>query len=317
MDAGNIHKVADILQALINAVCYPLKTIMRFGLNSFLYCSAFTDSEFSVLDAFKRCGASVAELAIADPSAVTPSKVKAKLSDLELSEPIICGAFSKGRNLRGSSDEVAAATRYIDQLISVAIELDAKVVCGPMYSETGLADLYSDSDREQQLTQIALALKPLCERAQSAGIVLALEPLNRFETDCINTVDQAIGLIERVDSPALKIHIDTFHMNIEEANSAEAIRCAAPHIAHVHASASHRGLLGKDQVDWTGILTALHECEYEGAIVIESFSKGNPILARATSIWRDLYESPEQMSVEGLDFLRAEWARLATQFQVV
>jgi D-psicose/D-tagatose/L-ribulose 3-epimerase len=117
-------------------------------------------------------------------------------------------------------------------------------------------------------------------------------------------LDQAVDLIERVGSPALKIHIDTFHMNIEESNSGAAIRKAAAHIGHVHASASHRGLLGEDQVDWDGVIAALKDIGYDGDVVIESFSEGNEVIAKAASIWRKLYDSPEQLSVEGLQFLK-------------
>ncbi len=283
---------------------------MRFGLNSFLFCSAFSDSELAVLETFRRCGADVAELTIVDPSSVNPSRLRDALSKNALERPVICGAFGAGRDLRGRADERASATDYISDLIGLASELDAGVVCGPMYSETGRADAHSDEERELQLVQISEALKPLCEKAEAQRILLAVEPWNRFETDCINTIEQALDLIDRVGSPALKIHIDTFHMNIEEDNSATAIRRAAGHIGHVHASASHRGLLGQDQVDWPAVLGALDEIDYKGDIVIESFSKDNDVLAKATSIWRTLYESPDQLAVEGLAFLKEQWKQV-------
>jgi D-psicose/D-tagatose/L-ribulose 3-epimerase len=136
---------------------------------------------------------------------------------------------------------------------------------------------------------------------------LAVEPLNRFETDCINTMEQAVAFIDRVGSPALKIQIDTFHLNIEEDDSVAAILKHAKHIGHVHGSASHRGLLGQDQVNWEGVLGALQSVGYDGDIVIESFSEDNQVIARAAAIWRPLYDSPEQLSVEGLKFLRNTW----------
>ncbi|MEM6885531.1 MAG: sugar phosphate isomerase/epimerase family protein [Verrucomicrobiota bacterium] len=266
--------------------------------------STFTDSDLSIISTFKEYGAEVIELVIIDPADVTVSKLKLALQAAGLEQPIICAAFIPGRDLRGTPEQVERTSIYLSNMIDLAVELDSKVICGPMYSETGRAGAHTGEEREMQLVQIAGALKPLCAKAEAAGVVLAMEPLNRFETDCINTLEQATDLIERVASPALKIHIDTFHMHIEEEDSAAAIRQAAPHIAHVHASASHRGLLGKDQVDWNGVLGALQEIGYDGDIVIESFSKDNTVIAKATSIWRKLYESPEQLSVEGLKFLR-------------
>lgn len=283
---------------------------MRFGLNTFLVSPGFTDSDLTLINTFKNFGAEVVELAIVDPADVTVSKLKEALQSAGLEQPVLCGAFGSGRDLRGTPEEVATASAYITGLIDLAVALDSKIVCGPMYSETGRSGAHTAEEREAQLVRIAEALKPLCAKAEAAGVVLAMEPLNRFETDCINTLEQAVGLIERVGSSVLKIHIDTFHMHIEEDDSASAIRKAAPYIAHVHASASHRGLLGKDQVDWRGVLSALQEIGYDGDIVIESFSEDNRGIAKAAAIWRKLYDSPEQLSVEGLRFLRKSWKHI-------
>lgn len=285
--------------------------MIRFGLNTFLDSPGFTDADLPLLDAFKRYGAEVVELAIVEPEAVTVSKLREALQANGLERPIICGAFGPGRDLRGDVGSVEATVNYVEQLIDLAVELDSKLICGPMYSETGRTGAHSADERAAQLDQIVAGLKPLCAKAEAAGVVLALEPLNRFETDCINTLEQASDLIARVGSPALKIHIDTFHMHIEEDDSAAAIRAYGSLIAHVHASASHRGLLGRDQVDWSGVLSALHDIGYEGDIVIESFSEGNEVIAKAASIWRRLYTSSEELSVNGLQFLQGNWRRLA------
>jgi D-psicose/D-tagatose/L-ribulose 3-epimerase len=280
---------------------------MRFGLNTFLVSSGFTDADLHLIQEFKSYGADVAELAIVDPSAVTVPKLMTALKAAGLERPIVCGAFGPGRDLRGSEAAQANCVRYLSELIELAQQLGSKVVCGPFYSETGRANRHTPAEREQQFALIASHLKPLCQQAEAAGITLAMEPLNRFETDCVNTLQQAVDLIERVGSPALKIHIDTFHMHIEEDDSAAAILKAAQHIGHVHASASHRGLLGQDQVDWDGVLSALQTIGYEGDIVIESFSEDNEVIARAATIWRPLYDSPQQLAEEGLEFLKENW----------
>jgi D-psicose/D-tagatose/L-ribulose 3-epimerase len=291
--------------------------MIRFGLNTFLVSSGFTDNDLPLLQEFKRYGADVIELAIVDPSAVSVDTLKAALKENDLDQPVVCGAFGGGRDLRGTTAQREACIQYIRELIHLANELGAKVVCGPFYSETGRSGPHTEEEREIQFEQIAEALRPLCKEAESLGIMLAMEPLNRFETDCINTLEQAVEMIERVGSPALKIHIDTFHMQIEEADSSKAILQAGNHIGHVHASASHRGLLGRDQVDWMGVLGALQEIGYAGDIVIESFSKDNTVIARAASIWRDLYDSPAQLAVEGLAFLRSNWKVLDRQEEAV
>lgn len=277
---------------------------MRLGLNTFLVSSGFTDDDLPLISEFNSYGAEVMELAIVEPAKVTVSKVLAALEAVGSRQPIVCAAFPPCWDLRGNEEERAASAKYISEMIDLAVALDSKVVCGPFYSSVGRTNAYTPEERTVQLELIVAGLKPLCKQAEEGGIVLAVEPLNRFETDCINTIDQAIDLIERVGSPALKIHADTFHMGIEEVDSAAAIRRAGNHIGHFHASASHRGLIGQDQVDWKGVLTALSDIGYEGDIVIESFSPGNEVIAKAASIWRTLYESPQQLAVEGLEFLR-------------
>ncbi|MEJ6603816.1 MAG: sugar phosphate isomerase/epimerase family protein [Verrucomicrobiia bacterium] len=280
---------------------------MRFGLNTFLVSSGFSDADLPLIKQFKSYGADVFELAVVEVGGITPSLVVESLKESGLERPIVCGAMIPGRDLRGSKEQQADCRTFISELIVLAEQLGSTMVCGPFYSETGRADRYSGAERKAQLDLITENFKPLCEQAETAGITLAFEPLNRFETDCINTLEQAVDLIERVGSDSLKIHVDTFHMNIEEADSAAALIAAADHVGHFHASASHRGLIGKDQVKWQEVLAALKAINYQGDIVIESFTEDNEVLAKATSIWRKLYEGPEQLSVEGLQFLRKTW----------
>jgi D-psicose/D-tagatose/L-ribulose 3-epimerase len=280
---------------------------VRFGLNTFLVSTGFSDADLPLIKQFKSYGADVFEIAVVDVRGITPSLVVESLRAFGLERPIVCGAMIPGRDLRGSKPAQESCQTFISDLIVLAEQLGSTMVCGPFYSETGRAERYSAAERKAQLDLITENLKPLCEQAETAGITLAFEPLNRFETDCINTLEQAVDLIERVGSDSLKIHVDTFHMNIEEADSAAALIAAADHVGHFHASASHRGLIGKDQVKWREVLAALKAINYQGDIVIESFTEDNEVLAKATSIWRKLYEGPEQLSVEGLQFLRKTW----------
>ncbi len=111
-------------------------------------------------------------------------------------------------------------------------------------------------------------------------------------------------MVETVNHPALKIHLDSFHMNIEEQSFSEAIRTAGKHLAHFHASANHRGTPGQDTIPWTEIFDALIEIEYAGDLVIESFSTEVETIARACCIWRNPGDA-ESIAKEGLRFLRS------------
>jgi len=140
---------------------------------------------------------------------------------------------------------------------------------------------------------------------------LGIEPLNHYETSLVNTVDQALEIVVRLDSPACGVALDTFHMNIEEKDPAAAIRAARGRIAHVQVCGNDWGAPGGDHIDWTGTLTALDAAGYSGPLCIESFSAGYMSLARAASIWRPLERSQDAIATDGLAFLRSLMARQA------
>jgi D-psicose/D-tagatose/L-ribulose 3-epimerase len=282
---------------------------MRFGINSFLLTSGFTGDDLPVIEQFRAWGADMAELAIFDPDAVDTSALRRAIEAAGMENCPVCGIWPEERDLRGSEEAQQNSLAYTGKLIALASEIGSRIVAGPMYSCVGRCELYTDAEKAEQSDTIARHLATLCARAEDAGVTLCLEPLNRFETDCMNTLAQASAMIEKVGSPALKIHADTFHMNIEEADPARAIRRAGDHIGHVHASGSHRGIPGTGHVDWRGIFSVLKEIEYGGDICIETFSADNDTIARAVSIWIRRFDTPEQLATEGLSFLRNAWDR--------
>ena len=133
---------------------------------------------------------------------------------------------------------------------------------------------------------------------------LCIEPLNRFETDFLNTCDKGLKLIKAVGSKAVKLHLDTFHMNIEEKNQAAAIVKAGKHLAHFHACGSDRGTPGGDHIDWKPIVDALRKIKYKGDVVIESFTTDVKVIARAAAIWRKIEPNRNDIAVNGLAFLK-------------
>lgn len=277
---------------------------MRIGLNTFLFTANFSDRDHEILAQARSYGAEVIELAIADPTAVDTARLRAMLEETGFEKPVLCGMFTPGRDLRGNETEAQMAQDYVTELIRLASALGSTTVCGPMYAQTGVTRLQDGTERDAEQRQLAKRLKPLCEQAEDAGVILAIEPLNRFETDCINTLDQGAALIRAVGHPALRLHIDTFHMHIEEADPAEAIKAHGALIGHVHASANHRGDLHRCQIDWLALLQNLRDARYAGDIVIESFAPENPAMAQALCLWRPLFSSREELAREGLSLLR-------------
>jgi D-psicose/D-tagatose/L-ribulose 3-epimerase len=132
--------------------------------------------------------------------------------------------------------------------------------------------------------------------------------LNRFETDMINTVSQGLQFIEEVGRDNIGFHLDTFHMHLEEKSSPQAIRLAGDKLFHFHACENDRGVPGSGQVHWQEIAAALKEVNYQGPIVIESFTSQVKEIARAVSIWREIAPSQDAIAGQGLQFLYSLFA---------
>jgi D-psicose/D-tagatose/L-ribulose 3-epimerase len=180
----------------------------------------------------------------------------------------------------------------------------AGTLAGPIYSPVGKTWAMEPGERSAAISRLVENLKPLVDYAGRRQVVLALEPLNRFETSFMNTATQVMEVVDRVGSPALGVLLDTFHMNIEERDPAAAIRACGSHLAHFHACGSDRGAPGGDQIPWPNIAAAIHEVRYEGPIVIESFTIENQAIARAAAIWRKLAPTQDAIATQGLTFLR-------------
>jgi len=109
-----------------------------------------------------------------------------------------------------------------------------------------------------------------CGAAQKAGVFLVIEPINRYETDFLNSVDEALEVVLQVGSPVLKLLVDTFHMNIEEADIPASLRRAAPHLGHVHLVDSNRQVPGHGHTDMRAVLRTLRELGYQGYLAFEA-----------------------------------------------
>jgi D-psicose/D-tagatose/L-ribulose 3-epimerase len=144
----------------------------------------------------------------------------------------------------------------------------------------------------------------MADAAAVHNIRLALEPLNRFETDMINTVAQGMKFIKDVGRTNVGLHLDTFHMHLEEKSSPNAIRLAGDKIYHFHACENDRGVPGTGQVRWQEIAPALKSVNYPGPVVIESFTPQVKEIARAVNIWREIAPSQDAIAVQGLQFLK-------------
>jgi len=281
---------------------------MRFGVNLLLFGDAVDRRVTGKFGMLKEIGFDGVEVPVFDPDGVDVDLVRRQAERHGLAITA-SGSLPPGTCFYAGASKRKAAEKFLRSAIRVACELGAPLLCGPLYKPVG------DTDRSvppaTQRKETARALKPLAQEAHEAGIVLALEPLNRFETDFLNTTEDAIKFCRSVRSKGVALLLDTFHMHIEEKDSAAAVRQAgeAGFLAHFHASENDRGVAGSGQVRWEEVARALRDRRYNGWIVLESFNQSNQAIRRAVSCWRPFYRSARQFTAEGLDFVRTTFGR--------
>ena len=277
---------------------------MRIGINTFLFTSPFTTESAKLFPRFKKWGFDTVEIPIEDPSHIDPGAVKKALAKNGLVCGSVCACMGPGRDFRGSAADQKTAMTYCKRLIDQAVVLGCPSLIGPVYSVVGKADAVEPAQQKKEWALVVRNLKELARYAEKKGVRICIEPLNRFETDFLNTVDQGLKLVKAVGSKAVKLHLDTFHMNIEEKNQAAAIKKAGKLLAHFHACGSDRGTPGNDHIDWKPIVKALKDIKYKGDVVIESFTTDVKVIARAAAIWRTIEPRRDDIAVKGLAFLR-------------
>ncbi|QCR21173.1 sugar phosphate isomerase/epimerase [Pontibacter sp. SGAir0037] len=285
---------------------------MQFGASTFIWASPFRTETFDLVYKVKDMGYDIIEVAVEDKDLIDWAKLKKIVKDTGL-KVTISGAFGPDRDISSTDATVRAqGLQYIKDCIAIAADMGSPVFGGPVYSAVGKTRIVSAEQKQQERNWCVENLVKAGLIAREAGVVIGVEPLNRFETDMINTADQAIELIREVDSPFVKILLDTFHCNIEEKNIPATIRKVGKDLlCHIQGNESDRGTPGTGHLDWQGISDALADIGYEGALVIETFGAPSKELARAASIWRPLANSADELASEGLAFFKKQFTRSA------
>jgi D-psicose/D-tagatose/L-ribulose 3-epimerase len=194
-----------------------------------------------------------------------------------------------------------AGIAHLQACLEGAAALGSPVLGGVTYAPWSY---FPPGDPRPYRQRCVESLREAGKIADDVGVTLCLEVLNRFEGYLLNTVQQGLGLLAEVNSPHLKLHVDTFHLNIEEQDIAEAIRAAGAQLGHFHCSENNRQRPGTGHIPWTAIGLALNEIGYTGWIVMESFVRPAGEVGRTLSIWRPLAEDLDAEARAGADFLR-------------
>ena len=272
----------------------------RLGMHTSLWTASWTrEAAEQAIPEAAAAGLDVLEIALLAPADVDAAHSR-KLFEKHGVEP--SASLCLPHAARAEVDPEAAIA-FLMPAVEKAHELGCDYLGGVVYSELGWKSGKPPTDAEY--ANMVKALKPVARRMRDYGMRLGLEPCNRYETHLINTADQALTFLERLDEPNVTIHLDTYHMNIEEKGAGGGILKAGKHCSYIHLSESDRGVPGSGTIDWDATFRALARVGFRGDLVMESFVTLPPEIASARCVWRAVAKDRQEVLDKGVGFLRA------------
>jgi D-psicose/D-tagatose/L-ribulose 3-epimerase len=279
---------------------------MKLGINLYLWADDMHDGLMPVLEKLKKIGYDGVEVPIFDLDEKKWTVWAKRLDDLGLERTANTVIAPEHNPVSADPKIRAAAYEHLKAVVDCCAAVGSPVLCGP--HQVALGVFTGKGATEDEWKRSVEHLRRVAEYAAGPHVMLAEEVVNRFELYHLNTLDQGIRLVDDVDHPNCRIHLDTFHAHIEEKNTAAAIRRAGSRIAHVHISENDRGVPGTGSVAWDATFDALRDVGYDGWLTVEAFGNFLPNLAAATKIWRPLFDSEEQLAADAHAFLTAKTA---------
>ncbi|MCB1883239.1 MAG: sugar phosphate isomerase/epimerase [Geminicoccaceae bacterium] len=242
--------------------------------------------------------------------ALDPSAIDVDFTRRQLEASGIGITFSMGLDAdtdisSGDPDKAMRGRKRLEDALAVVRDTGGTHLCGILHSAF---QKYAVPTTAAGVAMSADILGQVAETAAKSGITLGLEVVNRYESNVLNTASQGVEMCRRIGAPNVKVHLDVYHMNIEESDVAAAIADTGDHLGYFHTGDSHRGYMGSGTVDLQGVFRALVRMGYEGPITFESFSSrvvGQPVEG-ILGIWRNLWENSGDLAGHALAYTRAQ-----------
>lgn len=286
---------------------------MKIGINLLLWTGHVTEEHRPVLQALKDTGFDGVEVPVFHVGDEGHYRALGRmLDDIGLERTVAAIVPDQARSpISPNARDREQALDHLRRTVDCSVALGGQVMAGPWFQALGVFTGQPPSEIElEQCAAVHRQIQPLLD---AAGIVCALEPLNRFEAHLLNTCEQAVAYAERVGLPGFGILYDTFHAHIEERDPIEALRMLhrAGRLRHVHISENDRGTPGRGHAKIRETIEELKILNFDGWLTIEAFGRGVPELAAATRVWRDFFPEPEQVYSEGYRLIRDIWDEAA------
>jgi D-psicose/D-tagatose/L-ribulose 3-epimerase len=183
-----------------------------------------------------------------------------------------------------------------------AKELDSSILAGVLHSGIGVFSGAIKTETEEQT--IVQVLSAAADHATRLGVTICIEPINRYESYICNVASDVLAFIEKVGSSSIGVHLDTFHMNIEEENFSDPVLISGKNLKHLHITESNRGMPGEGNVNWDDLFAALSKVNYQGALVLENFSSSIPGMAERVNLWNPSKHDADELAAGSLAFIK-------------
>ncbi|MEM8950686.1 MAG: sugar phosphate isomerase/epimerase family protein [Pseudomonadota bacterium] len=283
---------------------------MKTGFNLLLWTIHVTSEHFHLFDTLKKAGYDGVEIPLFEG---TPEHFR-NVGDAIRNAGLACTSVTVLPDEAHSAISPDPKSRQgaLDHLtwaIDCSKAMGSELLAGPFHQP--LAVFSGDGPTEEELAHGVEVHQEAADSAARADLILALEPLNRFECYVLNTMSATRDYVQRVNRPNFGALYDTFHANIEEQDAIGCIKDTIDVIKHVHISENDRGTPGKGHIDFVRTMEALRTGGYDGWLTIEAFGKSLPALAAATKVWRQFFKDEEEVYTVGLKTMRHAWDKAA------
>lgn len=275
---------------------------MKLGIHAMAWTSHWSDRSLHLIDRVAGLDLDFIEIPLMGIDDVHPAAIGARVEAAGIGV-VTSTVLGESTDITSPDATVReAGVNYLRRCVDATAEMGGKQLSGVIYGMHGKRP--PSRPRQQEWNWSADSLAKVASHAAAAGVTLGLEPVNRYESPLINTCEQAIRLAELIGTPNIKIHLDTYHMNIEEKSWASPVVRAGERLCHFHLCENDRGIPGTGLVDWEELFGALGQLEYNGYAGLESFVDVSGDMVAGTYVWRDLAPSGDTLVREGTAFLR-------------
>lgn len=285
---------------------------MKFGVHSLVFSDRWDgETAPAICRKAAEIGYDLIEVLMFDPATLDRAATRRAIAETGLGLRLGM-ALGGGADISSDDPETARlGEETVALALEIAADLGAPAVSGITYAAF---NTYSAPQTDRQVEQVAASLSRLDGRAGELGVRLGVEPVNRYESYMVNTLDQAARLIGRSGGKNMFVHMDTFHMNIEEPDIAAAIGRNSGLLGYAHVADSHRGALGTGNFDLAAYFRALAAAGYEGDLTFEGFSSNvlGPDLVGGVRLWREAWTDSDAVARSALDLMKAGWAAAQT-----